>query len=143
MQCWFVAFSARRNAPDAPRWLHGLHRGYQHVFAYRELEIPVGEGRVLKHTLIVNQVGAAMQCDVAPISVAQFAQNLAKQGRWVLMDIRPVPPLRPYLRGPMTCVETVKSLLGIRSPWILTPRQLSRRLRRDGAIPVYPIPEGG
>lgn len=35
----------------------------------------------------------------------------------------------PWVFGPLTCVEMVKAVLGIRSPWILTPHQLYRRIR--------------
>ena len=35
----------------------------------------------------------------------------------------------PWVFGPLTCVEMVKAVLGIRSPWILTPHQLYRRVR--------------
>ena len=35
----------------------------------------------------------------------------------------------PWVFGPWTCVEQIKALLGIRAPWILTPRQLHRYLR--------------
>jgi hypothetical protein len=38
----------------------------------------------------------------------------------------------PFHFGPQTCVETVKSLLGIRTPWWLrTPYQLYRFLRKS------------
>jgi hypothetical protein len=35
----------------------------------------------------------------------------------------------PWIFGLWTCVSQVKALLGIRAPWILTPRQLYRYLR--------------
>ena len=113
-------------APDAPWWLHGLHPGFQHCFAFRD----AGNGT----TLIVNQVGTRMQCEVAPLGMADMVLDLtACGGRCVLLVIRTPAPAGPYLRGPMTCVETVKALLGIRAWWILTPRQLYRRLRREDA----------
>lgn len=34
----------------------------------------------------------------------------------------------PHLLQPFTCVEQVKAFLGLRSPWLITPRQLYRRL---------------
>lgn len=33
--------------------------------------------------------------------------------------------------APFTCVEVIKSLLGVRWPWVLTPRQLHRRLVKE------------
>ena len=37
----------------------------------------------------------------------------------------------PWILGLLTCVEGVKAVLGIRRPWILTPWQLARHLRRQ------------
>jgi hypothetical protein len=37
----------------------------------------------------------------------------------------------PWIFGLLTCVEGVKAVLGIRRPWILTPWQLARHLRRQ------------
>lgn len=34
----------------------------------------------------------------------------------------------PMIFAPFTCVEQIKALLGIRTPWVLTPRQLVRRV---------------
>ena len=133
---WCVVFSARRMDPAPCRWLRWLHPAFQHAFACREL--------APEATLVVNQVGAAMQVQVAPMPVDAFIRGLAGDGgRIVLLDIRPAPGAVPFLRGPMTCVETVKALLGIRAWWIITPRQLYRRLRADGAKVVYPIPDNG
>jgi hypothetical protein len=36
----------------------------------------------------------------------------------------------PWLFTPWTCVEQVKALIGVRSFWVLTPRQLWRYLKR-------------
>ena len=36
----------------------------------------------------------------------------------------------PWILTPMTCVEVVKSALGVRRFWLLTPRQLEAYLRR-------------
>ena len=37
----------------------------------------------------------------------------------------------PHLLAPFTCVEQIKALLGLRAWWVVTPRQLHRRVR-DG-----------
>lgn len=133
---WCVVFSARRMDPAPCRWLRWLHPAFQHAFAFRAL--------TPESTLVVNQVGAAMQVEVAPLAVDAFLRGLTKDGgRTVLLDTRPAPRAMPFLRGPMTCVETVKSLLGIRAWWLITPRQLYRRLRADGAKVLYPIPDNG
>lgn len=141
LMAWCIAFSARRMAPDAPWWLHGLNSDYQHVFAYQGLDTKIRDDLTLKQTLILNQVGSRLECAVVALDVAEFTRNLTQPGgRLVLLDIRPAFQPTPYLRGPMTCVEAVKSLLGIRAFWIITPRQLFRRLCADGARILYPIP---
>lgn len=40
----------------------------------------------------------------------------------------------PHIIQPFTCVEVVKSFLGVRSPFILTPKHLYKRLLKDGCI---------
>ena len=53
---------------------------------------------------------------------------------WIELDV-----LMPTRRGrafscvePLSCVTLVKRLTGMRSPWIVTPRQLFRELRKNG-----------
>ena len=47
--------------------------------------------------------------------------------------LNPRPSHSRMMRGPMTCVEVIKALLGWRGLFVVTPRQLERALRRRGA----------
>lgn len=38
----------------------------------------------------------------------------------------------PWFLGPVTCVESIKALLGIDHPWLWTPHQLYRYCRAQG-----------
>lgn len=124
---WRVAFSARGVNGPTPWYLRGMHPAFAHCFAFR----PFLPG----YTMVLNQVGSGLQIDVAAQDAADFTRNLLAGGRRcvLLTGISSAPPMRPYLRGPMTCVEAVKSLLGIEARRVLTPRQLYRHLRARGA----------
>jgi len=125
---WCVAFSNRGHVADARAWLEWLHPDFRHVFAFRQL--------TEETTLVVNQVGSALACAVCPLPLEHYLRATLESGRLVLATVRPIPPLEPFLRGPMTCVECVKSLLGIRAWRLLTPRHLWRRLCADGAVQI-------
>ncbi len=123
---WCVVFSPRHLVNDTPLWARFLHREFRHCYAFRQM--------TAETTLVINQVGEALLPNLCPLPLGFYVDATLKSGRTVLVTIRPRPQPRPFLRGPMTCVETVKSLLGIRAWWIITPRQLARLLCADGAI---------
>ncbi len=135
---WCVAFASRRRVTNTPWWLRGLHPAYRHCFAYR---VPSGAPGC---TLVVNQIGSRMQADIARVPIQDFTLNLLASGDYrVLMIALEAPPPRPVLRGPLTCVEVVKSLLGITARWTVTPRQLAWQLRALGAQTLRYIPHEG
>lgn len=124
--CWCVAFSPREVVRDTPWWASLLQRDYRHCFAFRQL--------TPETVLMLNQVGTALNCQVCPLPLEAYLRATLESGRTVLVTVRPRPPMVPWLRAPMTCVETVKSLLGICTWRIITPRQLARKLCADGAV---------
>ena len=50
-----------------------------------------------------------------------------------LDNLEPRPPRTVLMLG--TCVGAVKRVLGLRAPFVLTPKQLYRRLTRPGGVP--------
>lgn len=132
-EAWIIVFPGPRAVEHAPWWARLLAPGYRHVLACR----PAGEGR----TLLVEQRGTHLAVEVLPMPAGAFVRGLldAAQG-WALLAEAAPGPARPRLRGPLTCVEACKALLGLRAPFVLTPRQLARFLRRRGAKPVLPVP---
>jgi hypothetical protein len=57
-------------------------------------------------------------------------------GLHVVKTVATTPPAKCAPFRPFTCVEAVKRALGLRAPWVFTPRQLHRHLtQRDGFEP--------
>lgn len=138
MQEWFILFGDTMPA-RRPWWHHLLAPGYRHVIAMRAV--------TNLQTLAVEHVGTRMVVELWPWQVEETvlrylemgqAQHALRIGVPGPDDVTSFPVLRP----PMTCVEAVKAVLGLRAPLILFPQQLARRLRAMGAldIPVFPIP---
>lgn len=128
---WFVLFPLASRAPTR-WWQRGLARGYRHCLVVR----PDGEMR----SLVVEHAGAAIQVATMPLPAAELVRDMQQAlTALVLLVVLPQPEGAAPLRGPMTCVEAVKAALGLTSPWILTPWQLARHLRRrHGAVIVLP-----
>ena len=125
---WVIAFVPHDQVEATAWWQRPLAPGYRHVFAFRALAESLTE--------IVNHMGRALHFQVTTERADVLAARFAEAG----MTLLAMPPEstapRAMLRGPMTCVEVVKALLGWRGLLILTPRQLERALRRRGAQPV-------
>jgi hypothetical protein len=134
-ECWVVAFFPAREVRRPAWWSAILHPGYRHVVAFRG---------ATGGSVIVNQEGTTLQADFSPYAPDIIARRLAEEAGAVFLavtDKLPREPARGALRGPMTCVETVKALLGIQRPFLLTPRQLARHLTRAGCPRVIITPE--
>lgn len=127
---WFVLFPAR-GAPPA-WWQRVLAPGYRHCMAAR------ADGP--RRSLVVEHHGAAMVVQTVALPIAELVRDLQTAlTALVLLVICPQGEGPAPLRLPMTCVEAVKAALGLASPWVLTPRQLARHLRRrHGALIVLP-----
>ena len=102
------------------RWLKTLRAGFRHCF------------------VVVFQGNSAIVCDplsnrmilgaVQPASPAIVAQWYRERGFTVVAAEVSEVPRRGALLRPFTCVETVKRVLGISAPFVLTPWQLYRHL---------------
>jgi hypothetical protein len=124
---WFVAFPLT-GAPQERTawWQRPLRPGFRHCFALR------AEGG--DRTLVADHLGARLVIELLRVPLVDALANLRRQlGALILAANEPATPLRPRVRGPMSCVEMCKALLGIRACWIVTPRQLWRHLRARGA----------
>lgn len=96
--------------------------------------------------MAVEHGGQVMLVESFDVPVADFLRAMAEhQGALILYVPDQAPRRRPRWRMPMSCVEATKAVLGIAAPWILTPRQLARHLRRRcGALTVpTTTPAGG
>ncbi len=72
------------------------------------------------------------------ISLSDAAQQAYRFGATSVLKISvDTTPRRSYVpRGFLSCVSVLKAILGLRACWIVTPKQLHRFLRRNGAIEV-------
>ena len=121
---WFVCFPFA--ATPAAWWQRPLRPGFRHVFAVR------AEGG--DRTLLADHAGGRLVLEVLAVPLMEALTNMRRELRALILAANePTTPDRPRLRGPMTCVELVKSLLGVRAWWVLTPRHLWRHLRAQGA----------
>ncbi len=120
-----------RTAAAQPRWWHRLLDPARcHVLALRE------ENGV---TIALEQIGTVLRVETMPLPAEEAARGLMWAWQAEALVVRPLsPPLRACLRPPLTCVELVKALVGLRSWRVWTPRQLRRALIRLGARPVSP-----
>jgi hypothetical protein len=133
MQEWFVLFGDGF-AERAPWWHRFLAPGYRHVMALRA----TWSGSI---TVLAEHTGGHLVVEVLPEPVNDVVLRYLSlpQVRHALKVAVPNPDHLPgatTLRPPMTCVEAVKALLGIRAPRIIFPRQLARHLRAAGAWDV-------
>jgi len=123
---WFVAFPAERALARRAGWRRLLARDAQHVLAAASL----GAGGVL----VLEHAGSRLRVATAPVLLEELLRDWRQRLGGLVLQVAVSGALpAPRLRGPMTCVEMVKAVLGIVSPLILTPDQLRRRLLADGA----------
>jgi hypothetical protein len=130
-QYWLVAFPAQTFGPPPPWYLRRLDARWRHCLALRM----VGPDA----TLIAEHIGSFTRLEIQPRKLGDAIRELQeKNAALILLVAEQRPEARAMMRGPLSCVEFVKALLGIRRPWIVTPRQLYRHLRRLGACHVFP-----
>lgn len=128
---WFVCFPAQTFGPRQPWYLRRLHPAWRHCLLLRYAGPQT--------TLIAEHVGSYARMEILPASIGECARNLqTENGTLILLVEADRPTPKAMMRGPMSCVEFVKALLGIGRPWIVTPRQLYRHLRKQGASHVFP-----
>ncbi|MFO1129306.1 MAG: hypothetical protein U1E66_12840 [Rhodospirillales bacterium] len=106
------------------KWLRPLHAGFRHCF------VAVRHGN---HWIICNPFSHYTDLSVVHgSSVGELAEWYRRHGLRVVETVAAMPPPRCAPLRPFTCVEAVKRALGLRAPWIFTPRQLYRHLVRQG-----------
>jgi hypothetical protein len=113
-------------ADDASlKWLRPLHKGFRHCF------VAVRRG---DHWVICNPFSHYTDLDVVcGFTAEELAEWYRHHGLLVVETMAQTPPPRCAPFRPFTCVEAVKRALGLRAPWVFTPRQLHRHLSPAGA----------
>lgn len=105
-------------------WTKFLKKGFRHCFL------------MIKHNnkwLVIDHIMA--YTDVAMIEGLNAAEGIKNKG-YVAFKVKPNRDTNNKLHifRPFTCVETVKHFLGISNPWIFTPYQLYKYLKKKGKI---------
>lgn len=113
-----------------PRWLRLLRRGFQHCAVCVELST---RRWVAIHPLANGTLVDEVTAEDDPL--ASPAEGWIMPAA-VLLTVVHAPIDRELAWRPYTCVEEVKRVLGRRWPWVLTPWQLYRALRQEGAVDV-------
>lgn len=115
---WFVAF-----VPAKAAWYHRLLKpGWQHVYAFA----PLGPDAWVVMDLLWTHLEVAI---VPGPAIDRMIAGAAMHGSILKV---PTAPKRVRFRVLPTCVTFVKHLVGDTS-WAVTPWQLYRSLRRNGA----------
>lgn len=136
--CVLVVFSARTELA----WLRLLRPGFRHCFALVENRGGENADGIADGTadvggrraswLLYNPLSNGTQLALwAGIDAADLQEGLRRQGyRVVKTHVRPIGA-RLYGWRPYTCVEAVKRVLGLHAPWVFTPWQLYRYLKKS------------
>ncbi len=105
-------------------WLRLLRPGYRHCFVLLQQQ---------DFWLIYDPLShrTELQVIVGPTAHELTCWYQGYGLRVVETHVRRTPS-RPAVLRPFTCVEAVKSVLGIHAPWVATPWQLYRHLLRTG-----------
>ncbi|MCS6778122.1 MAG: hypothetical protein NZ555_00270 [Geminicoccaceae bacterium] len=112
----------------ASRALAHLRRGFRHCFCL--LRRPVG-------WIVCDPLKSKLRIEVvAPYAAAELGGHYRSIGMIAVLGAVAEPAShRPTLR-PLTCVEVVKRIVGVRSCAIWTPYQLYRALLARGFTPL-------
>jgi hypothetical protein len=116
-------------AGDGPGWWRAItHSGFRHVFVMRRLGL-LGEARVWQ-TEHVWHCGTTTSVVFLPADY-DLPRELVREGSRVVRVSRWDQP-RFRMRGLLTCVVHAKLAAGVGRWWEQRPRDLYRRLVREG-----------
>lgn len=102
------------------KWLRPLRAGFRHCF------VAVRRGN---HWIVCNPFAHYTDLDlVIGFTMSELARWYRRHGFVVIETVATMPPPECAPFRPFTCVEAVKRALGLRAPWVFTPRQLHRHL---------------
>jgi hypothetical protein len=104
---------------ERPRWLRLFAKGFRHCFALVRIS-----GRWVLIDPMSHWTDVAVLAEVANGAGADdMVRILEARGLAAIACAVAEPERRGAFPAPYTCVETVKRVLGIRAPWVWTPRQ--------------------
>lgn len=119
---WWIVFT------DSGRWNVWdvfTSKGFRHCFAFR------WDGY---NWILIDPLGSWLEVQVMPYTHEDnVPQMMIELGHKVLY-VKKNRENRFILRGIMTCVNIMKHLLGVKSWWIITPKQLYNYLVRENYV---------
>ena len=110
--------------------------GFQHVWVFKQIYYPKPRLTANKYAIKFEWLTNGMHMDVwwaHPVDVAKYFLNEPQTTSILRYTVEKTPLLGYNPRGIMTCVSTVKPLLGLRAWWVMTPYQLWNHLIYNGA----------
>lgn len=107
-------------------WLRFLKPGFRHCF------VALDDG---VHWIVVDPLAPFTDVSVVDRTVVpDLPEWFRALGLCVVEASVRRGLVRPAPWRPFTCVEAVKRVLGLRAPFVFTPRQLFERLDRDAGL---------
>jgi hypothetical protein len=120
IQEYYIIFTSSKH----DNWMiRMLTAPFQHVYAIKE-----SPGK--QFWIIVNPLVTHTDIDILPVSKYNHIRTLVHKNDKIIKVRANIKNKERWTFCVINCVEVVKSLLGIRSFWTFTPRQLYKYLRR-------------
>lgn len=123
VETYYIVFT---NAKHNGAFLRHLKKGFQHVFAVKK-----SFGK--KFWIAVNPMTDYMLVDIIPTRDYPLIRDVLVDKTATVLEcevtIREKKGHRIHF---ISCVETIKALLGIRAFWVITPYQLYKYLKKGG-----------
>ena len=116
---WYVAFADRKQRDF---WDVFTCQGFRHCFAFR------WDGF---NWILVDPLSSWLEIQVMPYGPKDNVPVLMEQLGNRVCYVKRSRRNKVIFRGMMTCVSTIKHLLGIRRFWVVTPRQLFKQLTKE------------
>lgn len=111
------------------KWLRPLRSGFRHCFvAVNRSDVWIISNSLSHYT----DLDVAVDWTAAEISAWYHRLGCVTVETTTRTPVPRCAPIRPF-----TCVESVKRILGLRAPWVLTPWQLYRHLTRVHHAPIW------
>ena len=113
-------------------------RGWRHCWIGIAVYFPEPGLMANQWTMRIEPVTWGTDVDFNFMSLNDCAQAAYDRGATSVLKMSvDTRPKRGYVpRGFVSCVSVLKSIMGLRACWIVTPKQLHGYLRRNGAIEV-------
>jgi hypothetical protein len=117
---WYIAFA---DTDVFHPWDVVTCKDFRHCFAFR------WDGY---NWILVDYIGSWLEVQVMPYYHEDDVPDIMLAKGFKIVYVRKHRRDKFILRGLMTCVSVMKHLLGIRSWWVITPKQLYNYLKRKG-----------